>query len=170
MSFQPISLSKKEKLDLKQLMKNSDDWQDNTDNIRKLKHSERIAKDVLSWMTIKASTSNQHECQKKAKIECSFLATHYPDIYHKLTTNVLDIAIFSQFIKYLQMIEEGNVDQAECSVMIGKLLKQIYIDSAIRHGETLDKQYSDTTTTTPECKRESKSISWLEYKAQHVSV
>jgi hypothetical protein len=61
----------------------------------------------------------------------------------------------------LKLIEDGKVDQHEGSVMVGRYLKELYIDSAIKHGENLDKQYDSESK--PE-KIEGKKISWKEYK------
>jgi hypothetical protein len=161
MSFQPMTLTSQEKLDLQRLLANAQDWEDNTETIRTLQHSERIAQDVLSWLTITSQTSDIETCQHLARNQCTFLATTYPDIFQKMITNVLDMTIFSQFVHYLQMIEQGKVNQAECSAMIGKLLQQLYLDSAIRHGEKLDEQYPPR-----EPKRHGHQMTWSEYK-QH---
>ena len=38
-----------------------------------------------------------------------------------------------------------KVDQHEGSVLVGKLLKELYVDSALRRSENLDKEYGSTT-------------------------
>jgi len=63
-------------------------------------------------------------------------------------------------LSVLKMIEDGKVDQHEGSVMFGKVLKELYVDSAIKHGENLDKQYE--TEKVPQV--EGKKISWNQYK------
>lgn len=167
-----ISPSSLEKLDFKSIIaKSKDDWQDNTEHIRKLKHSDSIAKDVLTWMQILKTTSDPLEQENQAKQQCSFLASYYPDIFQKLVKHELHIGVFAKIVQHLAMIEKGEVNQMEGSIKVGELLKTLYIDSAIRHGETLDKQYSgngngngdgteSTTTTTRTCQ----SISWKDYK------
>ena len=40
----------------------------------------------------------------------------------------------------LSEIEDGNLDQHEGSVKVGRLLKELYIDSAMRQGEKMDKR------------------------------
>jgi hypothetical protein len=44
--------------------------------------------------------------------------------------------------------------------MFGKVLKELYVDSAIKHGENLDKQYE--TEKVPQV--EGKKISWNQFK------
>ena len=63
-------------------------------------------------------------------------------------------------LEVLQTIEDGKVDQHEGSVVCGKLLKELYIDSAIRRGENLDKE----NIVEPVVYAEAKNISWKDYK------
>jgi hypothetical protein len=48
--------------------------------------------------------------------------------------------------------------------MVGRLLKQLYVDSALKRGENLDRQYSNDTEKPAETV--SKPISWSQYKEQ----
>lgn len=59
------------------------------------------------------------------------------------------------------MIEDEKVDQHTASVLVGKYLKEIYIDSAIKHGNHLDEQHAKDAPPAPTDGRE---ISWNEYK------
>ena len=52
------------------------------------------------------------------------------------------------------------MNQHEGSVMVGKVLKELYVDSALKRGENLDKQYD----TTPVETSDSRNISWRQYK------
>ena len=61
----------------------------------------------------------------------------------------------------LHAIEEGHVDQHEGSFEVGKLLKQIYIDSALRKAGKLDEDVDDN-----EIKQPIEQISWAEYKSK----
>jgi hypothetical protein len=72
----------------------------------------------------------------------------------------IDLLIMTKMLTILKLIEDSKVDQHEGSAMFGKVLKELYIDSAIKHGENLDKQYE--TETIP--KIEGKKISWSQYK------
>jgi hypothetical protein len=59
----------------------------------------------------------------------------------------------------LKNIEDGGVDQHEASFLVGTLLKELYIDSALKKAEKLDKE-----TETEQPKRLENNISWKEYK------
>ena len=63
------------------------------------------------------------------------------------------------FIDTLSQIENGEIDQHEGSFQIGKLLKNIYIDSALKKSEKLDKIYEKTETVI-----EPINISWKQWK------
>ena len=68
----------------------------------------------------------------------------------------------AQMLNVLKQIEEGEVDQHEGSVLVGKILKEIYIDSALKSSENLDKQSKqDEVELVDQIK-----ISWKEYKSK----
>ena len=72
----------------------------------------------------------------------------------------LDLTIMTKLLTVLKLIEDDKVDQHEGSVMVGKILKELYIDSVHKQSDNLDKQYADDTST-PEI---GKTLSWKEYK------
>jgi hypothetical protein len=90
----------------------------------------------------------------------------YTDIYKRLLKDEIDLTIMSTALNVLQKIEDGEIDQQEGSVFVGKLFHQIYVDSALRRSENLDKVAADTETTFP--KYEGKSISWKEYRQKKI--
>ena len=61
----------------------------------------------------------------------------------------------------LNLIETEKVDQHEGSVMVGKILKELYVDSALRRSENLDKEHEAENIP----KEDGKKINWKEYKA-----
>jgi hypothetical protein len=66
----------------------------------------------------------------------------------------------SNLLDVLKHIEEGKVDQHEGSVMVGKILKELYVDSALKRCNAINE-----TIDTPEVSyAESKTISWKQYK------
>ena len=85
------------------------------------------------------------------------------DIFQRLLKDELNLAIFAKFIHILRGIEDGKVDQHEASLLVGKILKELYFDSAVRHGENLDKMYAAQSEPEPP-KETGKPISWKEYK------
>ena len=65
----------------------------------------------------------------------------------------------------LKKIEDGMVDQHEGSFMVGTLLKKIYVDSALKKAEKLDKEHATDATNTPAIVREDPvEISWKQFK------
>jgi len=157
------TLSNKERLDLKRLV-NESECENNTDTIRELKHSTKILSDVCILEKLKREKSltikdNEfiEECSQKAQ----FLYIYYPDIFYKVLKDEIDLRILSKLLKVLKMIEDGNVDQHEGSAMVGKILKEMYIDSAVRHGNNLDKEHESEKTK----KEEGRRINWRQYKA-----
>jgi hypothetical protein len=157
-------MNAEEKLNLKKLLDNSD-CENNTDNIRKLKHSIRIRDDIRALELLKrderalmAMEPQQflELCQTKAL----FLFTNYTDIFNKILKDEIDLDIMSKLLQVLKLIEDGGVDQHEGSVMVGKVLKELYVDSALRRGENLDKQYASEKVEPIVGKK----ITWKEYK------
>ena len=63
----------------------------------------------------------------------------------------------------LKAIEDGKYDQHEGSVKVGEILKQLYIDSALKGGNQNEKKEKK------ERKRKGKKISWAEYKRTEMS-
>jgi hypothetical protein len=92
--------------------------------------------------------------------KCSFLFTYYTNIFNKTIKDEIDLNIMNRFLLVLKMIEDGKVDQHEGSVIVGKLLKDLYVDSAIRRAENIDKE-NESLKVAPV---EGKKISWKEYK------
>ena len=63
----------------------------------------------------------------------------------------------------MQMIEDERVDQHEGSVIVGKILKELYVDSALKKADKLNEKY-DSTKEEEAPKVEGKKISWKEFK------
>jgi hypothetical protein len=157
-------MNAEEKLNLKKLLDNSE-YENNTETIRKLKHSIRIRDDIRTVELLKhkerslMATDPQaflDLCQHKAL----FLFTNYTDIFNRILKDELDLDIMSKVLQLLKLIEDGQVDQHEGSVLMGKLLKELYVDAALRRGENLDKEYA-TQKIEPIV---GKKITWKEYK------
>ena len=69
----------------------------------------------------------------------------------------------SDFIAILKQIEDGEIDQHEGAYMVGKLLKDIYIDSALQRSHHLDEKNSKGKKV--EKRLPVKKLTWKEYKA-----
>jgi hypothetical protein len=80
-----------------------------------------------------------------------------------LKKDELDLNIMGQLLVLLKMIEDEKIDQHTASFEVGKLLKSIYIDSALKKSQHLDEKYKhysgDSKKHLPD-----KKISWTEYK------
>lgn len=125
----------------------------NTEEIRRLRHSQLIRADVVKIQNMKRKLKTTHfkTLDKELQKECFFLFQNYTLIYNKLLKNDLDIKILYKFLEVLETIENGTRDQHEASYEIGLLLKQIYIDKKID-----DRPSSNFIAP-------AKSISWKEY-------
>jgi hypothetical protein len=67
-----------------------------------------------------------------------------------------------RLLNLLHAIEEGALDQHEGSFEVGKLLKEIYIDSALRKAEKLNGDAGTDADT--EKTRPVENISWRDFK------
>lgn len=158
-------MNNQQKILLKKMIQEND-IQDQTENIRNLKHSSLIRQDIVRFNLLKKQyeelyTNNPDEFNIKLQQECNFLFTNYTDIYHKIRKNTLDLNMFGYFLQVLKQVEDGDLDENNASFKIGTLLKEIYVDSAIREGELLD-----TQNPNPE-KNKGKQLSWKQYKLQN---
>lgn len=158
------TLTNDERLHLKKMI-NDSECGDNTANIRRLKHSTRMRDDIRRLDTLKNThaelkQSNNNDFMLLCQGECQFLYTNYTDIFHKLVKDELDLTIMTKLLTVLKLIEDSKVDQHEGSVMVGKILKELYVDSATKHLENLDKQHADEVVE-PSV---GIPISWNEYK------
>jgi len=165
-------MNRQESLQLKKLIGDFEgEYVDNTEQIRKLKHSELIRDDIRKLELLKLNQSEMMKTaplkfQEIAQTEAFFLFSNYTDIFNKVLKNELDLDIMTQVLYVLKMIEEQSVDQHEGSVLIGKLLKQLYIDSALKRGENLDKENAESK---PEA-NQGKQISWSNWKEKRSNI
>lgn len=133
---------------------------DQTDLIRNLKHSSILRSDVNQLIMLKAKYFDDPEqIHMEAVNDCNFLFTYYTDIYNKVRKDEIDLKILYQFLDVLGKIEEGELDQHEASFEVGTLLKKIYVDSALRKAEKLNKEEEVETPIKPQV-----DISWRDYK------
>jgi hypothetical protein len=164
-------MDQKDRIDLKKLMQHqSDDYEDNTEGIRRLKHSDLIIADVFKIESLKVSMKREREegmieFQNRCQTECSFLYNKYTDIFNRLINDELDIELLSNMLATLKKIEDGKINQQEGSVIIGKILHKIYVESALKKGEKISKE-NDSSITDEVPKVEAKPISWKEFKKQ----
>jgi hypothetical protein len=77
------------------------------------------------------------------------------------TLTLIDLGILNQFLNVLRRIEDGELDQHEGSFVVGTLLKELYVDSALRKADKLNEREEETKQ---QVKGPAMSISWNEFK------
>jgi len=144
-----------EKLNLQKMI-SENDVKDNTSLIRTYKHSDKIKRDVERMIELKKSMHKSPELDSKCESECFFLFLNYTDIYNKVKKDNIELSILYQFLECLKKVENGEQDQHEASFEIGKLLKAMYVDSALKKADKIKEKESELP--------EPKNVSWSEYK------
>ena len=163
-------ITPEERLNLKRLI-NETECDDNTEHIRKIKHSVLIRDDIRRLEKLKMENSQLRLFDPNgflvmAQSQCSFLYNHYMDIFSKVIKDELDLDIMTRLLTILKMIEDEKVDQHEGSVLVGRILKELYLDSAVKRADNIDKEMEASRVP----RAESKPLSWHEYKMTHSSL
>ena len=107
-----MSLTKDERLNLKNMMGEMD-YQDNTDMIRRVKHSVKIRNNIRRMEDLKREhvILRQQSPEQFFNIvyaECKFLYDNYMDIFTRVMKDELDIGIMSKLLIVLKLIEDGQ--------------------------------------------------------------
>ena len=160
-------LNPQQKLDLAAMIK-ANDTDDCTQEIRNKKQSVLIRNDVKQMVYLKQKysrlvKSNPNEFDCMCVKQCNFLFNNYTDLYNKIKLDILDLNILDKFLTILKSIEDGELNQHEGSYMVGKQLKEMYIDSALRNEKKQEakdkhKKVSKKPTT------KEKKISYKDFK------
>jgi len=150
------------RLQLQKMIK-ANNVEDQTELIRELKHSQILKNDINALILLKAKyRDDSDQLLLESMSECNFLFTYYTDIYNKIKKDEIDLNILSKFIDVLKKIEEGEMDQHEGSFAVGTLLKELYVDSALKKADKLDKEHASDK---PQIEyKEPVNISWKQYK------
>jgi hypothetical protein len=150
----------KARLQLQKMIK-ANNVEDQTELIRELKHSHLLQNDINNLIMLKAKyRNNQDKINEEGMTECGFLFTYYTDIYNKIRKDEIDLKILNQFLNVLRRIEDGELDQHEGSFVIGTLLKEMYVDSALRKAAKLNENQEQEYIEP----REVVNISWRDFK------
>lgn len=145
------------RLKLQQMIK-ANNVTDQTDTIRKLKHSSELRENVNRMLMLKQSSKSPQEFTENAIRDCYFLYLNYTDIFNKIKKDEIDMEILFQFLDVLHKIEEGMLDQHEASFEVGTLLKKIYVDSALRKADKLNESRPDPVYLS------GSTITWKQFK------
>jgi len=164
MSSNSDIMTERDRLNLQKMIKEQN-VEDQTDYIRSLKHSTPIAADILKIRKIQRDFPGllDEEMREKCAAECPFLYANYLDIFNRMYRGTLDTNMFSRFLFVLKKIEDGQLSAHEGAYTVGKLLKEIYIDSALRKADVATAAAGGEVAP-PEYVKP-REISWREFKA-----
>jgi hypothetical protein len=161
-------MNPEERLNLKKMLAQNTDYVDHTEDIRRLKHSGLLLDSMRDIEKLKRAQPELRQNEPDKFIELCKTAAPvmynlYTDLFNKLVKDELNLVIMIRLIRILEMIEQEQIDQNEGSVMVGKILKELYVDSAVRVGEKLDKLNDEKNADTVE-RIEPKDIRWNQWK------
>jgi hypothetical protein len=150
----------KQRLQLSNMIK-ANNVEDQTGLIRNLRHSQILRNEINNMIVLKAKYRGDDEkIYSECVNESNFLFTYYTEIFNKVRKDEIDINILNKFLDVLRKIEDGDLDQHEGSFMVGSLLKELYVDSALKKAEKLDAN----SEKAPEPKKAEMEISWKQFK------
>jgi hypothetical protein len=156
-----------DRLQLEKMIK-ANNVEDVTEEIRTKKHSDLIRRDVIKLLEIKKKYPRLDKTQQMDTMltkNCSFLFMNYTDIFNKVRKNEIDLNILGKFLDILKKIEDGELNQHEGAFEVGKLLKAMYIDSALKKSDKIDKKNKKRSgKQEPNPLSSPKNISWKQYK------
>ena len=111
--------------------------EDVTATIRANKHSAPLKEDlkILYELVDRAIEDGSEIDEQNPEGKCMFLFTYYTDIFNRVKKNKLDRKILDKFVDILAEIENCEEDQHSAAHKVGKYLKELYIDSALREAE-----------------------------------
>ena len=133
--------------------------EDNTDLIRKLKHSHILREDVNNLIMLKSKYKDDLDSlHLEGMALCNFLFTYYTDIYNKIKKDEIDLKILFRALDVLGDIENGNLDMHNGAYEFGLLLKKIYVDSALKKAEKLNSETEEVY------KGPQVNVSWSQFK------
>jgi len=131
-------LSDSDRFQLKKMLEASP-VDDQTLKIRENQHSGEIKRCIQIILDRKAEGLSKAEIEAAVAVDCSFLFFHYFEIYNMVMKDV-NITILRSLLDVLEQIEQGSCDQHEGSYLVGKLLKEIYIDGIVRNTQETKQQ------------------------------
>ena len=154
-------MDEKQRLQLQNMIK-VNNVEDQTDLIRNLKHSQILRNEINNMIMIKAKyRGDDQKIAEECMNESNFLFTYYTEIFNKVKKDEIDINMLYKFLDILKKIEDGQLDQHEGSFQVGTILKDIYVDSALKKAEKLD---AENETEKVEPKKANVNISWKQFK------
>lgn len=155
-----------DRIQVKKIASEMEDVIDNTEYLRKEKYSQKLSVSIGILEKLKrdhADLRRNHpqEFSELCQSKCRFLYDRYTSLFHRLLKDEIDLQIMKKVVYVMKMIEDEKIDHTEGSILVGKLFKEMYIDSGLRHGEKFDEE------NPPEPKNEGVALSWKEYKQRN---
>ena len=162
-------MNETDRLNLKRMI-NENNVEDQTEHIRKTKHSNLIRKETQQIVDLRNQliADNKYDIDDFSCVcrdKFSFLFFNYTDIFNKVVKDEISIDILNKFLDVLLKVENCELDQHEASFHIGKYLKELYIDSAVKKADKLDKKYETEQPPKPV----HQNLSWLDYKSGNLT-
>jgi len=155
----------KQRIQLQQLIK-THNVEDQTELIRTLKHSINLRNDINNMLMIKKKYNDDDlKINEECITQCFFLFNYYTDIYNKIKKDEINLDILFKFLDILEKIENEQLDQHEGAFMVGTILKELYIDSALKKADKINKEY-DNQKQDNYC--EPLKISWKQFKYNNI--
>ena len=164
-----IKIDDETRLKFNELLKESN-ASDNTEKIRKLKHSSKIKEQISIMLDIKRKYSrlDRQTQDKMIDTQCNWMFCNYFNLFNKLKKNELDIKILGQFVNALKAVEDGIMDQHEASVRVGQILKKLYIDSALKKDKKKEEKRERQRKKKPTNKKG--KLTWSQFKKLNLNV
>lgn len=141
---------------------------DYTDTIRETKHSSIIRQEVKNLLKAKQTyarlaKSNNSEFEKICLSRANWLFLNYPDIYNRVYKDELNIQILDALLNKLSDIENGRIGQHEASVEVGQILKEMYVDSAIRKADKIEQAHLKKEKRSGNEQKKPRNISYAQF-------
>jgi len=157
-----------QRLQLEKMIKENN-VEETTGKIRTTKHSQCIKRDVDTFILLKRKYSRLSETNKQqftniVQTQCNFLFTNYTNLFNRLLKNELDLKILALLLMVLKRIEDGELDQHEGSYEVGKILKKLYVDSALRKDKIKDQNQKRHRKKKTKKEQPKAKLTWAEYK------
>ena len=164
-----IKIDDETRLKFNELLKESN-ASDNTEKIRKLKHSSKIKEQISIMLDIKRKYSrlDRKTQDKMIDTQCNWMFSNYFNLFNKLKKDELDIKILGQFVNALKAVEDGIMDQHEASVRVGQILKKLYIDSALKKDKKEEEKRERQRKKKPANKKS--KLTWSQFKKLNLNV
>ena len=155
-----------ERLKLDELLR-KDDVAQTTNQIRQLRHSGQIKTCIDNIVKLKKTHNRMSKdmFEKMAIGQANFLFSNYTQIFNKLINDEINIKILYEFVAILKNIEEGKLNQHEGSYMVGKKLKELYVDCVVeKDKKSREKDAIEDAKKVAKIKKPKKKINYKQFR------